>query len=66
MITVFTLRYSRLTTVNSLRLLYVRLFKLDEYFLIFAGDDPDDISSSGTEDNVVVHSCDVEFKGTYL
>jgi len=34
------------------------------HFTFFTGDDPDEISSSGTEDNVDMHSFDVAFKGT--
>ena len=35
-------------------------------FTFLIGDDADDISSSGTEDNADVHSSDVEFKGAWL
>jgi len=42
----------------------VNLLKLHKYLCVLTGDDPDEISSSGSEDNADIQSSDVEFNGT--
>ena len=55
------------SNVSSLRKLFLRLLKLYvSYFICSSGDDPDDISSSGTEDDADVHSFATERKGTLM
>jgi len=55
------------SNVSSLRKLLLRLLKLYvSSFICSSGDDPDDISSSGTEDDTDVHSFATELKGTLM